>query len=148
MDEQGHAIDAEVTPRIAQRVVEVLTDWDWEQRPAAVLAVPSLSRPRLVRSLADGISRVGRLQDLGDLGLSPSAQPLHGARNSAFRVAALWDRFTVPPALAQAISELDGAPILLVDDTIDTRWTMTIAGRLLRRAGSGPVLPLALAQQA
>ncbi|PZP16591.1 MAG: recombinase RecQ [Brachybacterium faecium] len=148
VDEQGRAIDAEVTPRIAQRVVEVLTDWDWEQRPAAVLAVPSLSRPRLVRSLADGISRVGRLQDLGDLGLSTTAQPLHGARNSAFRVAALWDRFTVPPALAQAISELDGAPILLVDDEIDTRWTMTIAGRLLRRAGSGPVLPLALAQQA
>ena len=88
------------------------------------------------------------MQDLGDLGLSPAAAPLHGARNSAFRVAALWDRFTITPTLAESIRALDGAPILLVDDEIDTRWTMTIAGRLLRRAGSGPVLPLALAQRA
>ena len=148
VDQGGHPLDAEISPRIAQRVIEVLAGWDWEQRPVGVVAVPSLSRPRLVRSLAGGIARVGRLQDLGDLGLSPAAAPLHGARNSAFRVAALWDRFTITPTLAESIRALDGAPILLVDDEIDTRWTMTIAGRLLRRAGSGPVLPLALAQRA
>ncbi|MCT1384254.1 DEAD/DEAH box helicase [Brachybacterium sp. p3-SID1565] len=148
VDQGGHPLDAEISPRIAQRVIEVLAGWDWEQRPVGVVAVPSLSRPRLVRSLAGGIARVGRLQDLGDLGLSPAAAPLHGARNSAFRVAALWDRFTITPTLAESIRTLDGAPILLVDDEIDTRWTMTIAGRLLRRAGSGPVLPLALAQRA
>lgn len=144
-DEDGSPLDTEVTPRIAQRVIEVLAAWDWPQRPVAVVGVPSLSRPQLVRSLAEGISRVGRLQDLGDLSLAAGATPLTGARNSAFRVASLWDRFTVPPELAEAIAALDGAPILLVDDEIDTRWTMTIAGRALRRAGAGPVLPLALA---
>lgn len=36
-------------------------------------------------------------------------------------------------------------PVLLVDDIIDSGWTMTVAAALLRQAGSGPVYPLALA---
>jgi ATP-dependent DNA helicase RecQ len=35
--------------------------------------------------------------------------------------------------------------VLLVDDLADSRWTMTVAGRELRRAGAGAVLPFALA---
>jgi ATP-dependent DNA helicase RecQ len=35
--------------------------------------------------------------------------------------------------------------VLLVDDWIDTGWTMTLAARLLRQAGAPAVLPLALA---
>jgi ATP-dependent DNA helicase RecQ len=37
-------------------------------------------------------------------------------------------------------------PVLLVDDTVDSRWTLTLVGGLLREAGSGPVLPVALAR--
>jgi ATP-dependent DNA helicase RecQ len=36
--------------------------------------------------------------------------------------------------------------VLLVDDLVDSRWTLTVAGSLLRGAGSGPVLPFALAE--
>ena len=36
-------------------------------------------------------------------------------------------------------------PVLLVDDIVDSRWTLTVAGDLLRSHGSGPVLPFALA---
>ncbi|MGP9693254.1 RecQ family ATP-dependent DNA helicase [Brachybacterium sp. AOP25-B2-12] len=146
-DEEGRPVDAEVPARLGTRIVDVLAQWDWEVRPRAVIAVPSTTRPYLVSSLAQGIARVGRLGDLGSLDLAPGAAPLHGARNGAFRVAALWDRFVVPDALRIRLEALDGAPILLVDDEIDTRWTMTIAARALRRAGSGPVLPLALAQK-
>jgi ATP-dependent DNA helicase RecQ len=35
--------------------------------------------------------------------------------------------------------------VLLIDDLVDTRWTLTVAGMLLRIAGSGPVHPFALA---
>jgi ATP-dependent DNA helicase RecQ len=35
-------------------------------------------------------------------------------------------------------------PVLLVDDIVDSGWTMTVAGALLRSRGSGPVHPFAL----
>jgi phosphoribosylpyrophosphate synthetase len=38
--------------------------------------------------------------------------------------------------------------MLLVDDMVDSRWTMTIAAYLLLKNGSGPVYPLALASTA
>ena len=36
-------------------------------------------------------------------------------------------------------------PVLLVDDLVDSRWTLTVAGSMLREHGAGPVLPFALA---
>lgn len=38
--------------------------------------------------------------------------------------------------------------VLLVDDTTLTRWTLTIAGALLREAGAKSVAPLVLHQLA
>lgn len=37
-------------------------------------------------------------------------------------------------------------PVLLVDDMVISRWTMTACAWLLRKQGSGEVLPLALAK--
>jgi ATP-dependent DNA helicase RecQ len=37
------------------------------------------------------------------------------------------------------------APVLLVDDMVDSRWTLTILAWKLRNAGAGPVFPFALA---
>jgi ATP-dependent DNA helicase RecQ len=64
--------------------------------------------------------------------------------NSAQRVRALHDAFQVPAEVAAALAEIDG-PILLVDDLVDSGWTMVLAGRALRQAGAAAVLPLALA---
>jgi ATP-dependent DNA helicase RecQ len=38
-------------------------------------------------------------------------------------------------------------PVLLVDDTLRTGWTMTIGGALLREAGATAVLPLVVHQR-
>jgi ATP-dependent DNA helicase RecQ len=57
-----------------------------------------------------------------------------------------WRALTVPDDLAAAVKANAGAgPVLLVDDQIDTGWTMTVAAMLLRKAGASSVLPLALA---
>src|SRR5699024_7173825 len=55
-DEDGRPLDSEVPEALGRRIVEVLAAWDWDQRPAAVVAVPSLTRPHLVSSLAGGIA--------------------------------------------------------------------------------------------
>ncbi len=39
-------------------------------------------------------------------------------------------------------------PVLLVDDIVDSRWTFTVCGELLRQKGAGDVYPLAIAASA
>lgn len=143
-DADGRPLDAEVPPELAQACMRVLKEWNWEQRPVAVAWLPSLTRSRLVESLATGIATAGRLSLLGPLELAPDAAELIRSTNSAFRVRDVWHRFTVPEAMQQHLASL-GGPVLLVDDLVDSRWTMTVAGRLLRRSGADAVLPFALA---
>jgi len=136
------AEDGEVPEDVLRGVVQVLAGWGWAQRPAGIVALPSASRPRLVASLAQRLAEVGRLPLLGTL---ESARDPAGGRgsNSAQRLRAVAGSLTLPPSLA-----LDGSAVLLVDDRTDTGWTLTEAARLLRDAGSGPVLPLVLAVDA
>ena len=142
-DADGKPVDAEVPTQLAGACLQVLREWDWDERPVAVAWVPGLSRPRLVAALGEGLARVGRLHVLGPLGLAPGVAPLPRA-NSTFRVRNLWTRFHVTPQQEAVLSGLSG-PVLLVDDLVDSRWTMTVAGRLLKRAGARAVLPFALA---
>ena len=129
---------------MASACVRVLAEWDWETRPVAVVAMPSRTRPRLVGSLARTIAEVGRLPLLGSLELTGSG-PGGSGGNSAYRLAGVAESFAVGPALRSAIADLAGAPIMLIDDLVDSRWSLTVAGRLLRQAGAGPVLPFVLA---
>ena len=50
----------------------------------------------------------------------------------------------MPDDVRDAVRDLDG-PVLVVDDRIETGWTMTVAARLLRQAGAPGALPFALA---
>jgi ATP-dependent DNA helicase RecQ len=96
--------------------------------------------------LAARIAEIGRLALLGTLApVRPGSHPSERGGNSAYRLAAVWDSFTVPPDVMSRLAGLGDAPILLVDDLADTRWTLTVAARALRVAGAGPVLPLVLA---
>jgi len=51
-------------------------------------------------------------------------------------------------SLAVRMKVLPPEPVLLVDDMVDSKWTLTIAAYLLTSHGSGPVYPLALAATA
>ncbi|WP_416902310.1 DEAD/DEAH box helicase [Micromonospora echinospora] len=143
------AADAPVPDDVVAAVVEVLKDWShgddpWPRRPAGVVAVGSRRRPRLVGSLAERIAEIGRLPLLGQVAPTDAASAAGPRGNSAQRVRALHDAFAVPDDLAGALAGLTG-PVLLVDDLVDSGWTLTLVARLLRRHGAPDVLPLALA---
>ena len=138
------APDAPVSDDLLGGCVRVLSDWDWAERPVGVVAMPSVARPQLVGSVAQGIARLGRLPVLGQLELADGAPADTAGGNSAYRLAGVWGRFLVGPDLAAALSEAAG-PVLLVDDLVDSRWTMTVAARELRLHGADSVLPFALA---
>ena len=133
--------DTEVPDDVLRAVIQVLAGWGWAERPTGVVAMPSTAHPRLVASMAGKLSQVGRLPLLGTLEL---LGPTGGGRsNSAQRLRAVAGAFALPAGLT-----LDGSPLLLVDDLVDTGWTLTEATRLLREGGAGPVLPLVLAVDA
>jgi len=136
--------DAPVTDAMLHACVRVLKDWQWSERPVAVVRIPSRSRPLLLDSLARGIARIGRLEDLGALNLVGEGSRGAPGGNSAYRLADVWGTFGVGAAMDSRLAGLGGKPILLVDDRVDSRWTLTVAGLELRRHGAGPVLPLAL----
>lgn len=145
------APDAPLDPAMAQAVVTVLRDWGqdgWggQGRPVAVIAMPSRSKPLLVSSLARALSELGRLPYLGELSLEFGGPSGQRGGNSAYRLAGTWERFVVGSELNAAIANYPGGPILLVDDLVDSRWSLTVAGRALRLAGVEQVLPLVLAQ--
>ena len=139
------APDGPLPEEVFQAVVKVLASWGWEQRPAAVVTIASHTRPRLIESLGAGLARVGRLPLLGTVGHArPEPAPPPASENSAQRLRALWERFQVPDQVASQLPSV-GGPVLLVDDRIETGWTMTVVARLLRQRGAAAVLPLALA---
>ncbi|TFC52875.1 DEAD/DEAH box helicase [Cryobacterium sp. TMT2-10] len=141
----AQATDAPASKAMIAACIRVLAEWGWEERPAAVVSLPSRRHPVLVDSVARALSDAGRLPWLGSLdlvGTGPTGAP---GGNSAYRLSNVWDRFSVGPDLAQALAPFAGRPILLVDDIAGSRWTLTVAGRLLRRQGVAAVLPFALA---
>ena len=144
------AEDAPLPEEVLQGAVAVLAAWGWQARPIAVVAMPSRGRPQLVDSFARGIARLGRLPFLGALemvGGGPTAGP---GGNSAYRLASVHGRFAVPEAMEHMLRTAPEAgqhgPVLLMDDLVDSRWSLAEAARVLRGAGAQGVLPFVLAQ--
>jgi ATP-dependent DNA helicase RecQ len=136
---KADAPDAPIPKDVLDACVRVLAGWDWPERPAGVVGIGSRTRPHQLEHLARRIAEIGRLPLLGTLAPAGERPPAHA--NSAQRLGVAWG------ALRDPDFALPSGPVLLVDDVIDTGWTMTVAARLLRRAGAPAVLPFALAQQ-
>ena len=114
---------------------------DWPQAPAPewVACVPSLRSPDLVPDFAERLSVALGLPFLPILVKTEDRPEQKTMENSRRQAANVWGSIALdgePPA----------GPVLLFDDIVDSRWTLTIAAWLLRRGGSGEVWPLALAQ--
>jgi ATP-dependent DNA helicase RecQ len=143
----GPDADGPVPGDLVAAVVKVLAAWDWAHRPAGVVTLPSRARPALIASLAARIAEIGRIPNLGGLGYRPGTRldrPAGRQYNSAQRLAAVWSELTVGEPVAEAVARL-GGPVLLVDDRVESGWTMTVAAKLVREAGAPAVLPFALA---
>jgi ATP-dependent DNA helicase RecQ len=140
--------DRAVPDSLVGAVVEVLREWSAEGwsgagRPVGVVALETRRRPELVRSLAARVAEIGRLPLLGTVARVADG-PTGGAMNSAWRLRSVHAAFAVGPDLAERFTAVPG-PVLLVDDLVDSGWTLTVTARLLRQAGAAAVLPLALA---
>ncbi len=129
--------DAELPADLLQAAVEALGRWSkrWD-RPVAVVPMPSRRFPIMINSLAAHLAQVGRLplvEALTVTGPAPSAEAA-----SSERARGLLASTHLDPDVT-----FDG-PVLLVDDTVRSRWTVTVASSLLHGAGATTVLPFAV----
>ena len=110
----------------------VRDSWRPDPAPTWIAAVPS-RRP----ILGDFAARLGEalgLPFVDVLASDPAAPPQKEMANSAHQLA------NVAGSLRLVGTPPDG-PVLLVDDIVDSRWTMTYAGWLLRAAGTSGGVP-------
>jgi ATP-dependent DNA helicase RecQ len=116
----------------------ILERWKPDPAPEWVTCVPSKNHPELVPDFARRLA--------GALGLPfvPVVTKIHDNEPQKQQ----QNRFRQCQNLDGAFG-IDGAtpesPVLLIDDVVDSRWTLTVVAAILRQAGSGPVLPFALA---
>jgi ATP-dependent DNA helicase RecQ len=81
-----------------------------------------------------------QIADAPDLASPQTPEPAGGLRK-------IFERFTRQINSSFGSDPvLPPAPVLLVDDVVDSGWTLTLATTLLRLHGSGPVYPFALAK--
>jgi len=107
--------------------------------PTWVTCVPSRRHPELVPSLAARFAARVQLPFRSVVAQTRDTIPQRDMDNSAQQCANVKGAFAVE-------DEIPTGPAYLIDDTVDSRWTVTVVAALLRTSGAGPVFPLALAQ--
>jgi ATP-dependent DNA helicase RecQ len=133
--------DQPLPEHVVRGLVTVLSRWkdSWGRRPVAIVAVPSRRHPILINDLAQNLAVAGKLPLIEALQVD-GPRP-DGGDSSAKRVEGLATALRMRDG-----AELPAGPVLLVDDSYRTGWTMTVAASLLQQAGASAVLPLVVHQ--
>jgi len=133
---RGREIDGRFADELVAAAAELIRD-RWRPRIDVVTWVPSARRPGLVADLAERLATALTLPCERLVEIVRPTEPQHRMANSAQQVRNLFGAFA-------ARRMLNGEAVLLVDDLVDSRWTLTMAGLELLAAGSGAVYPFAL----
>jgi len=120
---------------------EMINRWQPQPAPRWVTCVPSLRHPSLVPDFAQRLAQRLGLPFVPCVKKVRETKPQKEMQNSFHQVRNLDGAFAIErwPGIAE--------PVFLVDDVVDSGWTLTVVAFLLRRAGSGAVFPIALAKQ-
>ncbi len=122
---------------LLQAVDELVRRWRPDPWPTWITYVPSASSGMPV-DLATALSAVLELPLHAVVERTDARPPQATMDNSSQQLANVHGAFEVT-------DDVPAGPVLLVDDVVSSRWTLTVVAALLRRAGAGPVHPLALA---
>ncbi|HLG16428.1 MAG TPA: phosphoribosyltransferase family protein [Blastocatellia bacterium] len=102
-------------------------------------AIPSRRHPRLVYDLAERLAAALELPFAAVLARATDAPEQKLMANSAMQARNVNGTLIVS-------GNVQAGPVLLIDDIIDSGWTLTLAGWMLRTHGSGDVFPFTLAR--
>jgi ATP-dependent DNA helicase RecQ len=115
-------------------------EWNPQPWPAAIAYIPNLNPERqLVPDLAGRLAARLGLPAVEWVRKVRDTEPQKLMENSSQQVRNVLGAYIVEESL-------EDDPIFLVDDVVDSRWTIAVVTSVLRSAGCGPVFPLALAR--
>jgi len=137
--QSGKYRDRRFSDELVEACISLIREWNPQPAPAWVTSIPSLRHPQLVPDFAQRLA--------GKLGL-PCHTVLRKTDNRPEQKTmanSTQQARNIDGSLVTNVSRLPSGPVLLVDDMVDSRWTLTVAAWLLRSNGSGEVWPLALA---
>ena len=136
---QGKYKDQRFADDLVEACAQMVQQWNPQPAPAWVTSIPSLRHPALVLDFTQRLA--------ARLGLPFQAVLVKTDRRPEQKTMAnsVQQARNVDGSLAIHNQLVLSRPVLLVDDMVDSRWTLTIATWLLRAHGSGEVWPLALA---
>lgn len=137
---QGKYKDGHFADELVVACVKMIREWNPQPSPCWVTCVPSLRHPNLVPNFAQRLAAALEL-------------PFHLVIE---KTDARPEQKTMENSVQQA-RNIDGSlqlngqpfprgPVLLIDDMVDSRWTLTVSAWLLLSGGSGVVWPMALSQ--
>jgi len=112
--------------------------WQPDPEPAWVCCVPSLNHPELVPNFTMRLAQRLGLPFVGCVEKASHNQSQKEQQNSFHQCQNLDGAFTIN-------QPVPSGPVLLVDDIVDSRWTLAVMAALLQQAGSGVVFPVTLA---
>jgi len=127
------------TDELVDATVRLVRTWNPEPRPRWIASVPSTRDPDLVTSFATRLAEKLHLPYHDVIRKTRQNAPQGEMENSAQQHRNVSGAF-------ETVGAVPTGPVLLVDDVVSSRWTLTEIGAHLREAGSGPVAPLTLAQ--
>ena len=123
---------------LVRACVEMVRSWNPQPPPEWVTCVPSLRHPILVKSFAERLAKMLGLRFELVLQRTDERPEQKSMANS------IQQAHNLDGALEVTARHLPRGSVLLIDDLIDSRWTVTVAGWLLRKHGSGKVFPVSL----
>ena len=136
---QGKYRDGHFSDELVEACVRLVREWNPQPAPAWVTCIPSLRHPDLVPDFARRLAAALGLPFDAVLEKTDDRPEQKTMANSTQQAR------NIDGSLAVSVQGYAPAPVLLVDDMVDSRWTLTVAAWLLRSHGSGEVFPLALA---
>ncbi len=124
---------------LLEAVAEMIEQrWQFDPAPQWVTCVPSINHPVLVPDFAQRLAvRLG-LPFADAIHKIVNNEPQKNQQNRFHQCRNLDGVFEISENIPETA-------VLLVDDVIDSGWTVTVLAALLRRAGSRAVYPVALA---
>ena len=140
----GHMVaDNKHAGRFIDELVEAMVEMvqqRWQPNPAPewVCCVPSRNHPELVPDFARRLAVCLGLPFVDAVSKVKDNQQQKGQQNRFHQCRNLDGAFAVN-------QDIPTTPVLLVDDIVDSGWTLTVISALLQQVGSGVVYPVALA---